>query len=589
MIHGSETAVKPARRTAPKRLEPEPIGALTWLLVAVALVPLAVAMVRVLTGTSAGFHATSDNALNELLVRDVGRHPVLLGPFSRNDWSHPGPLFYYLTAIPYRLFGDRSSAMLVNALLINGVAIGVTITVAKRWGGLALALPVLLLQGLLITSLPLGFLENPWNPYITVLPFGAFLMVAWAATCGDRWAYPAAAFIGTFCMQTHIGYASLVIAVLAWCGWRAWRGRAGDGLVGGWWALAVLAVLWFPPVLEQIIHYPGNFRTIFHYFRTTTEPAHTITEGARVIGAQFSVAPDWLVGLRDINPFSGQPAALTSTPVPVLLIPFGVVVGLVVRSGDRRARHLVAVLVITLGVGILTLAGTVGSMYEYRLRWTWVLAGLCIAVTIAHTARAVARRITGQHARPAIAVCVAGTFVLGTFGIARTTSYVRPDVRDTKTLSALATAVLRELPKRPGVVLINATSFSSLTYLPGLVAIMERGGMSAKVDNRQANRVRFGLHRVYTGGPLGARLVIASGTDIEAIATRPGARIIAYVGRTPLERRAEALRRFDRLTARGVTAFDSRLIALGEDLLADAVFALPTSSGPHRERRPSRP
>ena len=95
--------MKPASGTAQERLEPEPIGALTWLLVAVALLPLAVAMVRVLTGTSAGFHATSDNARNELLVRDVSRHPVLLGPFSRNDWSHPGPLFFYLSAIPYRV------------------------------------------------------------------------------------------------------------------------------------------------------------------------------------------------------------------------------------------------------------------------------------------------------------------------------------------------------------------------------------------------------------------------------------------------------------------------------------------------------
>ena len=273
----------------------------------------------------------------------------------------------------------------------------------------------------------------------------------------------------------------------------------------------------------------------------------------------------------------------------MLLIPFGVVVGLVVRSGDRRARRLVAVLVITLGVGIVTLAGTVGSMYEYRLRWTWVLAGLCIAVTIAHTARAVARRITGQHARPVIAVCVAGTFVLGAFGIARTTSYVRPDARDTKTLSALATAVLRELPKRPGVVLINATSFSSLTYLPGLIAIMERAGVSAQVDDKQVNRVSFGLHRVYTGGPLRVRLLIASGTDIDAVAARRGARRVAYVSRVVPSRRAQALREFHRLTEGGVGAFDSRFVAIGKDLLADAVFAFPTSAGPDRTPKDFRP
>ncbi len=588
MIRGGGIA-DAARAIVKEPLEPEPIGGLTWVLVAAALLPLAVALIRALTGSSSGFHATSDNAINELLVRDVGRHPILLGPYSRSEWSHPGPLFFYLSAIPYRLFGGRSSAMLATALLINGAAIGVTVAVAKRWGGLALALPVVLLNGLLITSLPLGFLQDPWNPFITVLPFGAFLMVAWAAACGDRWAFPVAAFIGSFCMQTHIGYASLVIAALAWCAWSAWRHRATDGLVGCWWALAVLGVVWSAPVFEQIIHDPGNIRTIVRYFRTTTEPTHSIADGARVIGAQFNLVPDWMVGLRDVNLFSGQPAGFISTPIPVLLIPFGVAIALAWRAHDRQARRFAAVLVISLGVGLVSLAQTVGSMYEYRLRWIWVLAGLCMAFTAAQAAQMFARRVPGNRVRLIIAACVTATIVLSAFGIARVTSYEPRDVGETTTLSALSAAVLRHLPDRPGVVLISARGFSSATYLPGLILVMERAGVRVKLENTPVKPRGFGDHRDYAREPLKARLQIESGAGIEAAAAGPDVHRIAYVSSISRARRARALREVSRLLARGVQRYEPRFVAVEKALVAVAVLSLPTPAGPNPAPNHKRP
>ncbi len=574
----SEERTGPDAPTEPRlRLEPEPVGALSWALLAIVLVPIVVAIVRVLTGLG-GFHATSDNALNELMVRDVGRHPILLGPFSRDGWSHPGPLFYYLNAIPYRLFGADSAAMLANALLINGISIGVMVTIAKRWGGLALALPVLLVAGVLVLSLPSGSLENPWNPFVTVLPFGAFLMAAWAATCGDRWAFPAAAFIGTFCMQTHVGYVALVVAVLAWCGWRAWRDRAISGLAGWWWAVGTLTVVWIPPILEQIIRDPGNIRSIVHYFRTTPEPAHTLAEGARVMAAQFSLAPDWLVGLREVNPFSGQPAAILSTPVPILLIPFLLAVAAAFRSRDRRARRLAAILLIPLGVGIIALARTVGSMYEYRLRWIWVLAALCMAFTIAEAARRLGRRLDPDRTRLIVAACMVATLALGSFGVARTTSFEPPDVSETKAVAVLALKVLHHLPRRPGIVLMRATSFSSSAHLAGLTLALERAGVRVGIEPSDSNRLSFGANRVVGHRPLRARLVIVTDREIESVAARFGARRIAYLTSVPSARRVRALREFQRLEEREVSGLDPRFARIGRDLVAVAVFMLPLSN-----------
>ena len=56
----------------------------------------------------------------ELHIRDVGVHELLYGLYSRNDWSHPGPVYFYLLAPLYRLTGNASIAMNIGALLING-------------------------------------------------------------------------------------------------------------------------------------------------------------------------------------------------------------------------------------------------------------------------------------------------------------------------------------------------------------------------------------------------------------------------------------------------------------------------------------
>ena len=248
-----------------------------------------------------------------------------------------------------------------------------------------------------------------------------------------------------------------------------------------------------------------------------------------------------------------------------------------------------AVLLIPLFVGVATLAQTVAPMYEYRLRWIWVLAGLCMAFTIAHAARMFGHRTTGNRVRTVIAASVTVAVVLGSFGVARITSYERPDVSGTKTLSTLSTAVLRQLPDRPGVVVLGAETFLTSKYLSGLFLVLEQAGVPVKIDNRNAFRVNFADHRVYEHEPPRARLLIASNREIETVAARPVARLIAYVSRFSRARRARALRTFNRLTARGVTGYDRRLAELSKALVATAVFSLPISAGPRRARTHSRP
>src|SRR6202022_497886 len=162
----------------------------------------------------AGFRADSDNALNELRTRDVGRHLVLLGPYSRDGWNHLGPAMYYLLALPYRAAGSHSAGMYLGALVINAIALAAMAWIAWRRGGLPTLLFTTLGIAVVMHALGADFLRDPWNPYITVVPFGLLVFLVWELSVGTTWALPAAAAVTTFLVQTHVGYVPVAIPLL---------------------------------------------------------------------------------------------------------------------------------------------------------------------------------------------------------------------------------------------------------------------------------------------------------------------------------------------------------------------------------------
>ena len=160
--------------------EPEqPVAGGGWdrwrdrLAIGLTLLPLVVAAFVVVFQMHGDFYPTGDHALIELQARDVGRHPVLFGLFSRSDWAHPGPMFAYLSAPVYRLLGEASVSLNLLALLINGGSLAGMALIARRLAGTPAMLATLLAQALMMRTLGAEFLRDTWNPYITILPFGA--------------------------------------------------------------------------------------------------------------------------------------------------------------------------------------------------------------------------------------------------------------------------------------------------------------------------------------------------------------------------------------------------------------------------------
>ena len=121
----------------------------------------------------------ADHAAIELRVRVVGGTDTpLVGPYSRFGWSHPGPFLFDLLALPYRGLGREGTGLLSGAAVVNAVAVivavGVLAAAARSRALVWCDRP----RAARYTRLGGKLLDDPWNPYIIVLPMFTLAVLA---------------------------------------------------------------------------------------------------------------------------------------------------------------------------------------------------------------------------------------------------------------------------------------------------------------------------------------------------------------------------------------------------------------------------
>ena len=139
----------------------------------------------------------------------------------------------------------------------------------RRHRGLVAALWSLLVCLLYLRQLPHGFLVDVWNPYLPMLPFLVAVLLCWAFLLGDRWALPVALVVLSFCVQAHVGYAAGAAALLAGTAvaralMRSRRPDRPSALRVWVGAGVVLALLWLPPIWQQLTGHQGNLGAFDH-------------------------------------------------------------------------------------------------------------------------------------------------------------------------------------------------------------------------------------------------------------------------------------------------------------------------------------
>jgi hypothetical protein len=79
--------------------------------------------------------SVSDTAVIESYTLYASRARLLVGPYSRYGWHHPGPLYFYLLAPFSVLSGRLATGLNAGALAINLLSVIVIALVVRRIAG----------------------------------------------------------------------------------------------------------------------------------------------------------------------------------------------------------------------------------------------------------------------------------------------------------------------------------------------------------------------------------------------------------------------------------------------------------------------
>jgi hypothetical protein len=371
---------------------------------AAAALPIVVATIRVVAD---GWLPFADDALIATSAFDVlTADPPLLGPWSSgyseitgHDTFHPGPLLFWLLAVPARIFGP--AALEMTAALVNVACVLGVVALAHRRGGRALALATAAAVGLMLASLPAESYSDIWNPSVPLLPFTLLLFLAWSLATGEHRLLPLTVLVASFIPQCHLGFLVPVAGAFA-VGvgglalsrrWRPGAGRLRPWLVA---AAVVGVVCWSAPLVDQVVNRPGNAVLVVR--AATTGQAKVGFDSAwRAVVHMVGIPPWWLrepqVGLERTVDLVTSPGAVRVLSAAAALV----ALALLAAIGWRRRRPdllaagaLGLVLCAALLVVVRSTPEGSAATLVYSLRWAspagmwvWLVLGWSLATLLA--------------------------------------------------------------------------------------------------------------------------------------------------------------------------------------------------------------
>jgi hypothetical protein len=496
--------------------------------VALAVIPLVVSAIALLVRVGSDYRPVADDAWIELQIRDIGHHAVLLGPYSRFGWFHPGPLLYYVLWLPYRLTGSTGASLALAALTLNALVVVAIAFVARRRGGLPLVLPTLFLVGLLVASEGAQFVREVWNPLVTVLPFVLLVLVAWSLSCAEAWALPVGVAVASFLVQTHVGYglvaSLLLLAGLAGAAITVWRRRrdahhAERMRTWGWMLVVtagVSAVLWLPVVVQQVRDEPGNLGELVRFFGEHGRE-HSYGDAWHVVAGQLTAWPDWVRGHVVQNIYTGAVDVGGSMPIAIWALVL-VVAAVVTWRRAKDAFRLDLLLALTIVAAVLSVSRIVGEIFPYLVTWTWAV-GMLTWLAIAWSVVRWWQTRDGADARVgaiALGVVAAALVVVSIVNVVDAATAGNPDAAGSRRVAALTADVRDALPPGDGVVEIRAGTTPGSTWIgAGIADQLEHDG----IETRVARDLGFAYGPDRVVGDERVRLVVLPVEDADVAAT----------------------------------------------------------------------
>ena len=363
-----------------------------------------------------------DHALIESYAFLATQGKVLVGPYSRFGWHHPGPLFFWLAAPFYALSKYHTGGLAATLLLINVASVAVITWTARRFASPHLL--VALLFGVMAFVWRIGWIYfNLWNPYVPLLPAMALATVCGGVAAGQIRLLPLAVVFASFAAQTHVGLlpyaAGLTAIAIALC-LVSTRGERHEWLdlrtrrilnLSAW----LLVLLWIGPFAEQLSGHPGNLTQLWRFFAGDHQRP--------TFPAAYIAWADNIAALLDLdlrltnNHFVPSPASwpLVWAPVQTLLL---IPAALWLRSTGRRFDAAFAAIVFAaMAISLWSVTRVVGGITQYGIVWISAVGVLSLAVLASTGLLLVAAKTRLARLVPAqTAVIIAGV-ILAVLGI----------------------------------------------------------------------------------------------------------------------------------------------------------------------------
>jgi hypothetical protein len=386
-----DPAVDDAPDPEPARWWPRPTVLVLGLSLLAVGIPLAVSLgVR----ASPRWYPVSDFAQIELHVRDIsdGHVPLVgaagrfYGLEGRQQGNHPGPIGFYALFPFYKLAGSSPWGLLLGTASLNLAAVATSIAIAYRRGGRLAALGMAAALAVLAQAYGEDKLVEPWNPYMAIMWWVAFLLAGWAVLCDDLALLPVAVVAGTMCAQLHVSYLGLVagvaavllgVTVIRWI-----RSQTGRLLRWGALSAGLLLGLWVPPLLDLMRHDPSNAALIRYSFVHPFE-ARVASGVARNIW--LAHLNPWVLASQTRGSVAAAPEGPIWPGLLVLAVWLGGMVLLARRrsaSSDTSLWRLHFVVATALVLGLVSMTEVHGPLFDYLFLWAWGTLTLLLLATV---------------------------------------------------------------------------------------------------------------------------------------------------------------------------------------------------------------
>lgn len=343
----------------------------------------------------------SDIAVTELYVQLATKGELLVGPYSRFQWHHPGPLYFWLQTPFYALSGAKAVGLYAGALAMNLVSVGVLLWVVLRvnQGPLTVSL---LAASLLFVIRDRFVMASPWTAHVPIMASMTFIVLAAAVASGRRRMLPLFIVFGAFLAQTHVALVPLVMVLSVVVLVAIVRGATHEHSSSLWPTLNgcawLLVALWLLPLVEQLAHAPGNLVKLWRFFVVETGPSHPYSAAfhAWIYALTGAFRPDLS------TPYGGhfEPTHLRwGIPVVVAEMLALAIIGSRALRQNRLFEASISFTTLTAScVGLWSITRIRGDILDHEIYWMVPLGAMNLAIVAGVVARSIySRRLIPSH------------------------------------------------------------------------------------------------------------------------------------------------------------------------------------------------